>query len=149
MLYYPKACIWTQLSITFLIKIAGFIREDLSRCEWLRKAKDKSVTDTKGFLWEKATEGNFYRVYFSRTNRIYVNLFPFYSKNGTMMRDSWFTNQKNIEFPEHFLHPMSSIEFVGRNVPSPNNIRDFLEMKFGKGSIENPEYPDSSKLKFP
>ncbi|CAG9860095.1 unnamed protein product [Phyllotreta striolata] len=127
----------------------GFIREDSSRCEWLKKAKSRSVVDTKGFLWEKATEGNFFRVHFSKVNKIHVNLFPFFSKNGTMARDSWYTTHKNMEFPENFLHPMSSIEFVGRNVPSPNNIRDFLELKFGKGAIEIPEYPDPNKLKFP
>jgi len=36
---------------------------------------------------------------------------------------------------------MSSIEFAGRQVPSPNNIRDFLELKYYKGVIENPELP--------
>ncbi|XP_072390310.1 ribitol 5-phosphate transferase FKRP [Diabrotica undecimpunctata] len=127
----------------------GFIREDLDRCSWLKMARSKSVLDPQGFLWEKATEGNFYRVHFSKTNSIHVNLFPFYSKNGTMTKDSWYTHHKNMEFPEIFLHPMSSIEFVGRSVPSPNNIRDFLELKFGKGAIETPEYPDPSKLKFP
>ncbi|CAH0550963.1 unnamed protein product [Brassicogethes aeneus] len=127
----------------------GFNRDDLYRCNWLKKAREKPVVDNKGFLWEKATEGNFYRVYFSKANRIHVNLFPFFTKNGTMTRDSWFTSHKNMEFPDNFLHPMSSIEFIGRNVPSPNNIRDFLEIKFGKGSIENPEYPDPNKIKFP
>ncbi|CAH1995876.1 unnamed protein product [Acanthoscelides obtectus] len=127
----------------------GFVREDLTRCHWLKQAKDRPVIDNKGFLWEKATEGNYYHVHFSRTNKIHVNLFPFYSKNGTMVRDSWFTSHRNMEFPENFLHPMSSIDFVGRSVPSPNNIRDFLEMKYGSGAIENPEYPDPAKLRFP
>lgn len=127
----------------------GFIRDDISRCEWLNKSKDRPTIDKKGFFWEKATEGNFYKVHFSKTNKIYVNLFPFYSKNGTMVKDSWYTSHKNMEFPEIFLHPMSSIDFAGRNVPSPNNIRDFLEMKYGKGAIENPEYPDPSQMKFP
>nr|CAH7742259.1 unnamed protein product [Callosobruchus chinensis] len=127
----------------------GFVREDLARCHWLKKAKDRSVVDNKGFLWEKATGGNYYHVHFSKINKIHVNLFPFYSKNGTMVRDSWFTTHKNMEFPDNFLHPMSSIDFVGRSVPSPNNIRDFLEIKFGRGAIENPEYPDPAKLKFP
>lgn len=126
----------------------GFNRDDLARCVWLDKAKNKPVLDSKGFLWEKATEGNFYRVHYSKVNRIFVNLFPFYAKNGTMVKDSWFTNHKNMEFPDNFLHPMSSIEFIGRSVPSPNNIRDFLELKFGKGAIESAEYPDPSKLKF-
>ncbi|KAJ3637831.1 hypothetical protein MTP99_001257 [Tenebrio molitor] len=127
----------------------GFNRDDLLRSPWLKKAKDKPVVDTKGFLWEKATGGNYYRVNYSKTNKIYVNLFPFYSKNGTMTKDSWFTSHKNMEFPDNFLHPMSSIEFIGRQVASPNNIRDFLELKFGKGAVENPEYPNPSRLPFP
>ncbi|XP_060520763.1 ribitol 5-phosphate transferase FKRP isoform X2 [Cylas formicarius] len=129
----------------------GYMRDDLLRCKALKRATDKPTVDKKGFrfLWEKATEGNFYRVFFSRTNRIHVNLFPFYTKNGTMVKDSWFTGHKNVEFSESFLHPMSSIDFVGRSVPSPNNIRDFLELKFGKGCIENPQYPDPSKMSFP
>ncbi|RZC42631.1 LicD domain containing protein [Asbolus verrucosus] len=127
----------------------GFNRDDLLRSQWLKKAKDKPVVDSKGFLWEKATGGNFYRVNYSKTNKIYVNLFPFYSKNGTMTKDAWFTSHKNMEFPDNFLHPMSSIEFVGRQVPSPNNIRDFLELKFGRGAIESPEYPNPSRLPFP
>ncbi|KAF7267291.1 hypothetical protein GWI33_019480 [Rhynchophorus ferrugineus] len=127
----------------------GFVREDINRCRWLKKAQTKPIVDKKGFLWEKGTEGNLFRVFYSKINRINVNLFPFYSKNGTMAKDAWFTSHRNMEFPESFLHPMSSIDFVGRSVPSPNNIRDFLELKYGKGCIENPEYPDPNKIKFP
>lgn len=127
----------------------GFYRDDIPQCSWLQKAKSKPIVDKKGFVWEKATEGNFFRVVYSKSNRIFVNLFPFYNKNGTMAKDSWFTSHKNMEFPEQFLHPMSSIEFLGRYVPSPNNVRDFLEIKFGKGAIENPQYPQPSVLKFP
>lgn len=125
----------------------GFNRDDMYRSIWIQRAHVKPTEDTEGFLWEKATEGNFFRVHFSKTNRIFVNLFPFYSKNGTMTKDAWFTPHKNMEFPEQFLHPMSSIEFIGQYVPSPNNIRDFLELKFGKDAIENIHYPYSSKLK--
>lgn len=127
----------------------GVYRDDLQRSMWLRKARNKPVIDSKGFVWEKATEGNFYRVHYSKVNRMHVNIFPFYVKNGTMSKDNWFTSHKNMEFPDRFLHPMSSIEFLGRHVPSPNNLRDFLEMKYGKGAIENPEYPDPVKLSFP
>lgn len=127
----------------------GFVREDITRCRWLKKSQSKPVVDRKGFLWEKGTDGNLFKVSYSASNKIHVNLFPFYSKNGTMVKDSWFTSHKNMEFAESFLHPMSSIDFVGRSVPSPNNIRDFLEFKYGKGCIENPEYPDARKIKFP
>lgn len=126
----------------------GIIRDDIPRCEYLVKAKNKQFVDPKGFVWEKATEGEFFRVHFSKVNRLYVNVFPFFSKNGTMTKDTWFTSHKNMEFPDHFLHPMSSIEFVGKQVPSPNNIRDFLELKYGKDVIENPHHPDFRKIKW-
>ncbi|XP_011298948.1 fukutin-related protein [Fopius arisanus] len=117
----------------------GVNRDDLNRCPWLVKAKNKPIADNYGYVWEKATEGQFFKVQFSNSNRLHVNLLPFYVKNGTMMRDSWFS--KNRDFPEQFLHPMSSIEFAGRQVPSPNNIRDFLEINYYKGVVENPELP--------
>lgn len=127
----------------------GIYRDDVHKSMWLEKAKSKPVIDSKGFVWEKATEGNFFRVHFSKINRIHVNIFPFYLKNGTMVKDAWFTSHKNMEFSDRFLHPMSSIEFLGRHVPCPNNIRDFLEMKYGRGAIEKPRYPDRNKLKYP
>jgi hypothetical protein len=66
-----------------------------------------------------------------------------------MTKDTWFaTHKQDREFPEHFLHPMASIEFIGQKVPAPNNIRDFLEFKFGKGVIENPQYPDPQRMKY-
>lgn len=119
--------------------VVGVNRDDLNRSSWLVKAKNKAVTDNLGYVWEKATEGEFFKVQYSKTNRLHVNLLPFYGKNGTMTRDSWFL--RNKDFPEQFLHPMSSIDFAGRQVPSPNNIRDFLEIKYYRGVIENPEMP--------
>lgn len=127
----------------------GVYSLDVVRAAFLSHARDKPVTDTKGFVWEKATEGNFFRVHYSKINRIHVNIFPFLVKNGTMSKDSWFTGHRNMEFPERFLHPMSSIEFLGRHVPSPNNIVDFLELKYGKGAVENPRYPNPARMRFP
>lgn len=127
----------------------GINRDDLHKVTWLSRALDRPTTDEQGFVWEKATEGQFFRVHYSKKNRIFVNIFPFYPKNGTMTRDGWFTNHKNMEFPDYYLHPISSIEFLGKSIPSPNNIHDFLELKFGKGAVENPQYPDAMRLKFP
>jgi hypothetical protein len=108
--------------------------------------------DEDGYVWERAqpSEGGFYRVHYSQTNRLHVDIFPFRpTTDGKMTKDYWFpTHPQDREFPEHFLHPMSSIEFVGRQVSAPNNIRDFLELKFGKGAIETPQYPDPKLLKF-
>lgn len=117
--------------------VIGVNRDDLNRSQWIVKAKNKAVVDSHGFVWEKATEGEFFKVHFSKVNRLHVAILPFFSKNGTMTKDSWFLNNK--DFPEHFLHPMTNIDFAGRQVPSPNNIRDFLEVKFYRGVIENPE----------
>ncbi|XP_063225334.1 ribitol 5-phosphate transferase FKRP isoform X3 [Bacillus rossius redtenbacheri] len=128
----------------------GIYRDDVPRCSWLVRAQSTSVVDDHGFVWEKATEGDFYRVQLSRVNHLHVDLFPFYERNGTMTKDSWFpTHKQDREFPAHFLHPLASLQFVGRLVSVPNNIRDFLELKFGPGAVENPEYPDHSKLRFP
>ncbi|XP_035736950.1 fukutin-related protein-like isoform X1 [Vespa mandarinia] len=117
----------------------GINRFDLERSPWLIKAKVKPTVDNHGFVWEKATEGEFFKVQYSKINNLHVNLLPFYSKNGSMIKDAWF--MKNEDFPEQFLHPMSSIEFAGRQVPCPNNIRDFLELKYFKGVVENSKLP--------
>ncbi|KAL1114954.1 hypothetical protein AAG570_007777 [Ranatra chinensis] len=125
----------------------GIYKEDINRCTWLLRAKAKPTTDEQGFVWEKAIEGDFFRVHFSRINKLHVDIFPFYSRNGTMTKDSWFTtHRQDMEFPEHYLKPMSSIDFVGRSVSAPNNIHDFLELKFGEGAIENPVYPNPHKM---
>lgn len=126
----------------------GINKDDISRADYLVKAKNKQFTDPKGFVWEKATEGEFFRVHFSKINRLHVNIFPFYSKNGTMAKDTWFTNHKNVEFPDNFLHPMSSIEFFGLQVPCPNNIVDFLELKYERYVLENWSFPDIKKFKW-
>ncbi|KAK1128913.1 hypothetical protein K0M31_020049 [Melipona bicolor] len=117
----------------------GVNRDDLERSPWLIKAMNKPIADNHGFLWEKATEGEFFKVQYSKVNHLTVNILPFYARNGSMVKDAWFLNNK--DFPEQFLHPMSSIEFAGRQVPCPNNIRDFLELKYFRGVIENPELP--------
>ncbi|XP_014243601.1 fukutin-related protein [Cimex lectularius] len=125
----------------------GIYKEDISRCIWLLRAKTKPTADEQGFIWEKAMEGDFFRVHFSQINRLHVDIFPFYSRNGTMTKSTWFkTHRQDMEFPEHYLKPLSSIDFVGRTVSAPNNIHDFLELKFGEGAIENPVYPNPQKM---
>lgn len=119
--------------------VLGINKDDLNRSPWIVKAKDKAVVDNRGFVWEKATEGEFFKIQFSKINKLHVNLLPFRAKNGTMTRDSWLF--RNKDFPEQFLHPMSSIDFAGRKVSCPNNIRDFLEIKYYKGVIENLRVP--------
>ncbi|NXP43505.1 FKRP protein, partial [Heliornis fulica] len=103
----------------------GIYREDLGKCRWLAAAAaGEAVEDPQGFLWEKASEGEFYRVHYSRTNRLHVDLWP------------------DVEFPESFLVPRVPMAFAGGTVMAPNEARRFLELKFGPGAIENPEYPN-------
>ncbi|KAG8177706.1 hypothetical protein JTE90_008331 [Oedothorax gibbosus] len=127
----------------------GIYQEDVPKCEWLKNCLKQSIVDTQGFLWEKATEGDFIRVQFSETNHLHVDIFPFYSRNGTMTKNTWFKDHmQDMEFPEHFLNPLHVIKFVGVSVSVPNSYKEFLELKFGKGVIENPEYPDPNLMTF-
>lgn len=67
-----------------------------------------------------------------------------------MTKNSWFSDHpQDKEFPEYYLKPLTTIEFAGTIAPAPNNIREFLEFKFGKGCIENPQYPDPNLFPFP
>ncbi|XP_015676477.1 fukutin-related protein [Protobothrops mucrosquamatus] len=120
----------------------GIYLEDIPNCELLRSAESGSIVDEKGFVWEKAIEGDFYRVQYSEHNHLHVDLWPFYPKDGLMTKDAWMDHRQDVEFPEHFLKPLVPIEFAGFVALAPNNYRSFLELKFGEGVIENPEYPN-------
>ncbi|XP_044291445.1 fukutin-related protein isoform X2 [Varanus komodoensis] len=120
----------------------GIYLEDIPNCELLRNAESGSIVDEKGFVWEKAIEGDFYRVQYSERNHLHVDLWPFYPKNGLMTKDTWMDHRQDIEFPEHFLKPLVPIHFAGFIALAPNDYRSFLELKFGEGVIENPEYPN-------
>ncbi|XP_033749580.1 fukutin-related protein-like [Pecten maximus] len=126
----------------------GVYKEDLEKCEqFITLTKRNSFTDEAGFHWEKATEGEFFRVHYSVVNRNHVDIFPFYPKSGIMTKNTWFkTHRQDREFPEHYLKPLTKVEFIGMNVSAPNNIRQFLEYKFGKGVIENPRFPNSDMV---
>ncbi|NXI63698.1 FKRP protein, partial [Anseranas semipalmata] len=121
----------------------GIYREDAGKCRWLREAAAGGpVEDAEGFVWEKAVEGDFFRVHYSRTNRLHVDLWPFYARAGVMTKDTWLGHPQDVEFPEHFLRPLVPLPFAGFTAMAPNNARAFLELKFGPGAIENPEYPN-------
>lgn len=123
----------------------GIYQRDVKECIWLNQinnSQQKPLVDEDGFIWERATEGDFYRVQYSLTNRLHVDIFPFYSRDGVMTKNTWFkTHKQDREFPETFLQPLNSIKFVNVLASAPNNIHEFLEYKFGKGVIENPKYP--------
>ncbi|NXR70844.1 FKRP protein, partial [Rhadina sibilatrix] len=121
----------------------GFYLEDLPKCSWLAavRARGQPVEDPQGFLWEKAAEGEFFRVHFSRSNRLHVDLWPFYPREGGVMtKDTWLPHGQDVEFPESFLVPLGSVGFVGLRAKAPNDPRAFLELKFGPGAVERPEY---------
>ncbi|XP_076356196.1 ribitol 5-phosphate transferase FKRP [Tachypleus tridentatus] len=126
----------------------GVYADDVLKCEWLKNAQKQSIVDTSGFVWEKAREGDFLRVQFSQTNHLHVDIFPFSSRNGVMTKNTWFKNHpQDREFPEHFLYPLEKLQFVGIMASVPNNVKGFLELKFGKGAVDNPQYPVPSVLK--
>ncbi|XP_077989461.1 ribitol 5-phosphate transferase FKRP-like [Glandiceps talaboti] len=127
----------------------GIYKEDVAKCDQLKDLDvGDPVVDRDGYVWEKAQEGDFFRVQYSSTNHMHVDIFPFYEKDGIMTKDSWIkTHRQDTEFPEHYLKPLDKIEFIGMQVSVPNNYREFLELKFGEGVIENPQYPDPDKVK--
>lgn len=129
----------------------GVYAEDVEKCEWLRNARRQSIVDADGFVWEKAVEGDFFRVQYSRANRVHVDIFPFRTKEGGIMtKDTWFpTHPQDCEFPERFLKPLTTILFVGVFASAPNNVTEFLEFKFGKGVLKRPQYPNPALLAYP
>ncbi len=42
--------------------------------------------EADGFVWERAPEGDFYRVQYSAVNHLHVDIFPFYEKDGVMTK---------------------------------------------------------------
>jgi hypothetical protein len=121
----------------------GIYKEDIGKCSYLSDALKSNFVDEEGFVWEKALDGDFFRVQYSEQNRLHVDIFPFYSKDGTMTKDTWFKDHRqDTEFPEHYLKPLTKIPFAGVMASAPNNVRQFLEFKFGPGVIENPRLPN-------
>jgi len=127
----------------------GIYKDDIVRSRHLSHVRHSgiAVVDSDGFVWEKAIEGDFYRVQYSQSNHLHVDIFPFYSRNGTMTKDTWFkSHRQDTEFPESFILPLGKISFIGINVSVPNNVSGFLEFKFGSGVIENPRLPNAEAV---
>lgn len=101
---------------------------DLERSAFLKKAQTRPLADASGFYWIKATDGHYFRVQFSKQNQIGVNLLPF-DINGDRVVPNGFYGWKAKEFSAEFLHPMSTVLFLNKNVMCPNNVREFLELK--------------------
>eukprot|EP00043_Microstomoeca_roanoka_P006060 m.59830 g.59830 ORF g.59830 m.59830 type:complete len:547 (+) comp13249_c0_seq3:238-1878(+) len=124
----------------------GIFLEDVALVEELKKAAAQgSYESPEGYVWEKAREGDFYRVQFSRYNHLHVDIFPFYERNGVMTKDTWMeSHRQDMEFPSSYLKPLETMMFVGMQVKVPNRAREFLELKFGEGCIEHPRLPGPS-----
>ncbi|MCI4385514.1 hypothetical protein PGIGA_G00051290 [Pangasianodon gigas] len=123
----------------------GIYLEDVPNCEYLKNLDSGSLVDANGYVWERAVEGDFYRIQYSEANHLHVDLWPFYARNGVMTKDTWTDHKQDVEFPEHFLQPLVPMPFAGITAYGPNNHRAFLELKFGEGVIENPQYPNPIK----
>eukprot|EP00040_Diaphanoeca_grandis_P018744 m.98604 g.98604 ORF g.98604 m.98604 type:complete len:566 (-) comp27083_c0_seq1:27-1724(-) len=121
----------------------GIHTSDVDSCRELKLAAAQGrYTTAEGFVWERATEGGFFRVQFSVYNHLHVDIFPFFENQGQMDRaNKMKAHRQDREFPMAFINPLSRISFMGLNVSAPNRHTEFLELKFGKGAIENPQCP--------
>ncbi|XP_053676250.1 ribitol 5-phosphate transferase FKRP [Anopheles nili] len=107
----------------------SFNGDDVQRSMALRKAQARPYTDEAGFHWLKATDGHYFRVQFSKVNTIAINLLPFDLSSGEMVRPSGFYGWKARKFSVEFLHPMSTVLFLGKPIMCPNNVIEYLEVK--------------------
>lgn len=103
----------------------GFNAYDFNRSDALR---NEPFVDEQGFHWSRvagAREGSYYRVQYSAANEIGVNLLP-YEFDLMFAQPKHFTGPKSKTFSVDFLHPMSTVQFLNRTIPCPNNVREFL-----------------------
>ncbi|XP_065092821.1 ribitol 5-phosphate transferase FKRP [Ochlerotatus camptorhynchus] len=106
----------------------SFNSDDVQRSIAMRKAQTKPYTDGDGFHWLKATDGHYFRVQYSKANQIAVNLLPF-DLSGEVVRPNGFYGWKAKKFSVEFLHPMSTVLFLGKPIMCPNNVMEYLETK--------------------
>lgn len=114
----------------------SFNVNDYNRSTALKRCFDsRPFTDLAGYYWIKATDGQYLKVQFSKTNEIHVNLLPFETQNDKMVPKGFY-GLKAKEFSIEFLHPMSNLLFLGRNVFAPNNAPTYLTAKGFKMNVE-------------
>jgi fukutin-related protein len=107
----------------------SFNVHDYNRSSALKRSSDsRPFTDLAGFYWLRATDGQYLKVQFSKTNEIHVNLLPFEIKNDKVIPKGFY-GPKAKEFSIEFLHPMSNLFFLGSNVFAPNNAPHYLVTK--------------------
>ncbi|KAL7735656.1 hypothetical protein ACLKA6_002540 [Drosophila palustris] len=134
--YALKSAIETnQLSPDAYDLDISFNVQDLERSNAMKKSQSKPTVDHEGFYWIKATDGHYFRVQFSKVNQVGVNLLP-YEIIGNEVRASGFFGWKAGTFSSDYLHPMSTVLFLGRSIMCPNNVLEYLEAKHIKVKSE-------------
>lgn len=107
----------------------SFNVNDYNRSTSLKRCFDsRPFTDLAGYYWIKATDGHYLKIQYSKMNEIHVNLLPFEIQGDKMIPKGWYGN-KAKSFSIEFLHPMSTVYFLGRNIFTPNNVPAYLIMK--------------------
>ncbi|ALC41272.1 CG15651 [Drosophila busckii] len=114
----------------------SFNVHDLERSNAMKKSQSKPHVDNEGFYWLKATDGHYFRVQFSKVNQVGVNLLP-YEISGNEVRASGFFGWKASTFSADYLHPMSTVLFLGKSIMCPNNVLEYLEAKHIKVKSED------------
>jgi hypothetical protein len=106
----------------------SFYIDDIQRSNALKMAQSKPFSDAEGYHWLKATDGHYFRVQYSKVNQISINLLPF-NISGDVIKPNGFYGWKAKTFSVEFLHPMSTVLFVGKPIMCPNNVLEYLEFK--------------------
>jgi hypothetical protein len=113
----------------------SFNINDYNRSTSIRRCFDsRPFTDLAGYYWMKATDGHYMKIQYSKNNEIHVNLLPFEMKKDKMIPKGFY-GPKAKAFSIEFLHPISSLYFLGRNVFVPNNVHNYLTVKGFKASL--------------
>lgn len=101
----------------------GVFQEDLEKCPQLREVATMPKGEGReidGFLWENAREGDFFRVQYSSSNHLHVDIFPFRKRKadiskgedpeGIMTKNTWMeSHRQDTEFPAKYLQPLEKI----------------------------------------
>ena len=82
---------------------------------------------------------NFARVFFSPLNGNYVDI---YSARDGGDGQMYLASAEDVDpFPRHFLDPLDTVQFEGGTLPAPNNVRAFLDTRYGT------DWPTKAKVK--
>ena len=81
----------------------------------------------------------FARVFFSPLNGNYVDIYSARDGGDGLM---YLASAEDVDpFPRHFLDPLDTVQFEGGTLPAPNNVRAFLDTRYGT------DWPTTAKVK--